>query len=87
MVLNRDSLLKQRTFEPIQTGTLVNGFDSTYNQITISGSTRRNPPRLTGTWTNGNLSSPFMYDMAPDVKSFSGALLGCNILTYFREQG
>jgi hypothetical protein len=74
-----------RTFELTQTGTSVNGFDS-FNTIIISGSTSGNPPRLTGTWVDGGgkLSSACTFDMAPDGKSFSGALLGCNTLTYTR---
>ncbi|AGB03297.1 Stigma-specific protein, Stig1 [Methanoregula formicica SMSP] len=68
-----------------QTGTSVSGTDS-YQQVIISGSTSGNPPRLTGTWTKGKMSSPFTYDMAPDGKSFSGALLGKNTFTYTREQ-
>jgi len=68
-----------------QTGTSVNGTDS-YQQVIISGSTSGNPPRLTGTWIKGKISSPFTYDMAPDGKSYTGALLGCNTFTYTRQQ-
>jgi len=68
-----------------QTGTSVSGTDM-YKQVIVSGSTSGNPPRLTGTWTKGNMSSPFTYDMAPDGKSYSGALLGKQTLTYFRKQ-
>jgi hypothetical protein len=76
-----------RTFDLTQTGTSVSGFDSTYHHITISGSTRGNPPRLTGTWVRGGkYTYPCTFDMAPDGKSFSGALLGMNTLTYTREQ-
>jgi hypothetical protein len=72
-------------YELTQTGTSVSGTDM-YKQVIVSGSTSGNPPRLTGTWTKGKVSIPFTYDMAPDGKSYSGALLGCNTLTYFREQ-
>jgi hypothetical protein len=71
-------------FELTQTGTSVSGTDY-YNQEIFSGSTSGNPPRLTGTWvSHGKISNPFTFDMAPDGKSFSGALLGCNTLTYTR---
>lgn len=71
-------------FELTQTGTSVNGTDS-YHQEIFYGSTSGNPPRLTGTWvSHSKRSYPFTFDMAPDGKSFSGALLGCNILTYTR---
>ncbi|MDO9326787.1 MAG: Stigma-specific protein, Stig1 [Methanoregula sp.] len=71
-------------FEMTQTGTSVNGTDS-YNQEIFSGSTSGNPPRLTGTWvSHGKRSYPFTFDMAPDGKSFSGGLLGYQILTYTR---
>jgi hypothetical protein len=77
-----------RTYELTQTGTSVSGFDSTYNHFTISGSTSGNPPRLTGTltWQKSGSSDPLTLDMAPDGKSFSGGLLGGNILTWNREQ-
>ena len=68
-----------------QTGTFVNGTD-TYGQMIISGSISGNPPRLICTWSKGKLSSPCTYDMAPDGKSFTGSLLGCNVLTYTRQQ-
>ena len=71
-------------YELTQTGTLVNGTDS-YNQEIFSGSTSGNPPRLTGTWvSHGKISSPFTLDMASDGKSFSGGLLGKNIITWTR---
>jgi hypothetical protein len=65
----------------------VNGTDF-YKKIIISGSTSGNPPRLTSTWVTGSgtYSKPGTFDMAPDGKSFTGALLGCNTLTYTREQ-
>ncbi len=72
-------------YELTQTGTSVNGTDYT-NQVIISGSTIGNPPRLTCTWAKGTLSSPCTYDMAPDGKSYTGSLLGKQILTYTREQ-
>jgi hypothetical protein len=72
-------------YELTQTGTLVNGTDG-YKKIIVSGTTSGNPPRLTGTWRVGTLSYSFTYDLAPDGKSFTGSLLGCNIQTYFREQ-
>jgi hypothetical protein len=79
-----------RTYELIQTGTSVSGFDSTYNHSAISGTTSGNPPRLTGTWTwfwrTGDVSFPFTFDMAPDGKSFYGGMYGKNSLTYTREQ-
>ena len=71
----------------IQNGTSVSGTNY-YNNVIISGSTSGNPPRLTGTWTYRNTkgdSSPCTFDMAPDGKSFSGSLLGCQTLTYSRE--
>ena len=74
-------------YELTQTGTSVNGTDS-YNQEIFSGSTSGNPPSLTGTWvSHGKRSYPFTLDMAPDGKSFSGGLLGYNIITWTREQG
>jgi hypothetical protein len=72
-----------RSLELTQTGTSVSGTDN-YNQVIITGSTSGNPPRLTGTWIQGKITSPFTYDMASDGKSFSGALLGCQILTFIR---
>ena len=74
-------------YELTQTGTSVSGTDS-YKQIIISGSTSGNPPRLSSTWVQGRgkYSSPGTFDMAPDGKSFSGGLLGCQILTYYRQQ-
>jgi hypothetical protein len=75
----------QRMFELSQTGTLVNGTDS-YNQVIISGTTSGNPPRLTGTWKQGKIFTTCTYDMAPDGKSFSGALLGKQTLTWTRVQ-
>jgi len=76
----------QRTFELTQTGTSVSGFDSTYNQVIISGTTSGNPPRFTGTWKQGKIFSTCTYDMSPDGKSFSGALLGKQTLTWIRVQ-
>jgi hypothetical protein len=70
-------------YELTQTWTSVNGTDS-YKQIIISSSTSGNPPRLTCTWVDRKYSDPCTFDMAPDGKSFSGSLLGCNILTYTR---
>ncbi|MFA6331352.1 MAG: Stigma-specific protein, Stig1 [Methanoregula sp.] len=73
-------------YELTQIGTSVNGTDS-YNQEIFSGSTSGNPPRLTGTWvSHGKISSPFTLDMASDGKSFSGGLLGKNIITWTRQQ-
>ena len=75
-------------FKLTQTGTSVSGTDN-YN-ISISGTTSGNPPRLTCTWDIGRkdpISTPCTFDMAPDGKSFYGGLLGCNKLTYTREQG
>jgi hypothetical protein len=72
-------------YELTQTGTSVSGTDTFKNEF--SGSTSGNPPRLTCTWVvAGKLSYPCTFDMAPDGKSFTGALLGCNTLTYTREQ-
>jgi hypothetical protein len=72
-------------YELTQTGTSVNGTDY-YNQEIFSGSTSGNPPRLTGTWvSHGKRFYTFTFDMAPDGKSFSGGIPGCNILTYTRE--
>jgi hypothetical protein len=73
-------------YEMTQTGTLVNGTDS-YKQIIISGSTSGNPPRLTCTWVQGRgkLSDPCTFDMAPDGKSYTGSLLGCNVFTTYRQ--
>ncbi|AGB03298.1 Stigma-specific protein, Stig1 [Methanoregula formicica SMSP] len=78
----------QRTFELTQTGTSVNGFDSTFNQIIISGSTSGNPPKLTGIWTypKSGDSSPCTFDMTSDGKSFTGGLLGKRVLTWIRVQ-
>ena len=76
-----------RMYELTQTGTLVSGTDS-YQQVIISGSTSGNPPRLTCTWTWQKSGKSFYgtYDMAPDGKSFTGALLGMNTLSWTREQ-
>jgi hypothetical protein len=74
-------------FELTQTGTSVSGTDN--YKIYISGSTSGNPPRLICNWDIGRkdpLSTPCTFDMAPDGKSFTGGLLGCNILTYTREE-
>jgi hypothetical protein len=65
----------------------VNGTDTFKHKF--SGSTSGNPPRLTCTWVIGikePISTPCTFDMAPDGKSFYGGLLGCNNLTYTREQ-
>jgi len=70
-----------------QSGTSVSGTDN--YKITISGSTSGNPPRLTCTWVIGNkdpISTPCTFKMASDGKSFSGGLIGCNQLTYTREE-
>jgi hypothetical protein len=71
----------------IQNGTSVSGTNY-YNNVIISGSTSGNPPRLTGTWVQGRgkYSTPCTFDMAPNGKSYSGGLLGCQILTYYRQQ-
>jgi len=78
----------QRTFELTQTGTSVNGFDSTFNQIIISGSTSGNPPKLTGIWTypKSGDSFPCTFNMTSDGKSFTGGLLGKRVLTWIRVQ-
>ncbi len=71
-----------------QTGTSVNGTDTFKHNF--FGSTSGNPPTLTCTWVIGikdPISTPCTFDMAPDGKSFTGSLLGCNILTYTRELG
>jgi hypothetical protein len=71
-------------FEMTQTGTSVNGTDD-YHQEILFGSTSGNPPTLTGTWvSHGKRSNPCTFDMAPDGKSFSGGLLGYNVLTFIR---